>query len=104
MVDGTRPLDGAAEAFTVFVVDWLEEFGCLLEALALLRRAGTESLACQALLDVAEVVAFREAWELWSLWSGSDPRSLIGRTAPYLGAFERDLISVALWGATEPGD
>ncbi len=102
MCDGTRPFDGAAEAFTAYVGEWLDEFTPLIDALVILRRQH-EPMACSLLLTVAPLSLFRESWELWGLWADAEPDQMVDRLVPFLGSRQAHRLRFALWGELSPG-
>lgn len=89
---------GAAEAFAVYVEDWLDQFGSLIGALVTLRLMGDEPEACSGLLEQSEVRMLREAWELWGLFADTDIEALATRLVPFLGAEQVGELVFGLWG------
>ncbi len=87
-MDRTRlPQPGldAAGTFGLFIRDWTECHGALLDAAGTLRLDGSEPEALAALLVTAPVRQLAESWELWRLWAGSTQSELDRRLARHLG-------------------
>ncbi len=107
MNDGTRTdrddVEGAA-AFAAFVLDWLEEFGRLVDALVVLRRRANASTLCDGLLAAPELQRFRESWELWEAYADIDQAEADERLAPHLTAAGVRRLRLAVWGLEPVGE
>ena len=99
---GSFPSD-AAEAFSAFVLDWLEDFGSLADALVTLRFRGDVPDAVSALLGVPDVNRLLESWQIWESFAGIDRTEADRRLAPHLGADRVARLRCALWGVTSLG-
>lgn len=80
------------------VVRWLGEHGSLIDALVVLRRAGNQSDAVNALLMLQPVLILRISWELWpelGFDEEADPQELLEAKLP---AEEIARCRYALWG------
>ena len=100
MTDRTRPSSEnvSAGAFAWFVCHWLESHEPLIDALAVLRKAGDERQATEALSAVRRVAQLREAWELWQLWADIGVAEADERLRDRLGEQRIAHLRFAIWG------
>jgi hypothetical protein len=97
---GTRPRC-VDQGFPHALAQWIRADGDLLEALATVRRLGTEGDdALEALLKVRRISELKASWGLWQALAegdGDDPEALLLRVLP-LGPVEE--ARNALWGCS----
>lgn len=99
MSDGMRARSAStgAEAVSAIILDWLDEYGPLLDALVTLRLWGDETAVAEV-LAVPAVSRLRREWELWELFAGIDTAHADERLVPFLTSARLETIRFGLWG------
>lgn len=101
-VSGWAP-EGFAESLVDFqraLLEWLDQYGPVVEAAAILREDEGEPASLALLLDTKALTNLRLGWEIWAGQveiAGEDPAQLVSR---WLSPYALERCRFAVWGET----
>ncbi len=90
-------------AFCSTLVDWLDEYGCVLEALVVLRGLPFTDEAVEEILDVPEIRKLRLGWEFWQAVVEGEELDAEGILLESLLHESYLLVREAIWGIRPNG-